>query len=155
MGLARIAGADAAMGGPERLTTTGQVMGTCDYMASEQAMDSHAVDARADIYALGCTLYTSPTWAAKFLDQWCTRTMRSKIEPMKKIVKTLREHRDLILNWFRAKGTVSAGSVEGLNNKAKLTMRKAYGFRTYEAIEIALYHTLDELPEPKFTHEFC
>src|SRR5208283_5881392 len=44
--------------------------------------------------------YTSPTWAGKFLDQWCTRTMRSKIEPMKKIVKTLREHRDLILNWF-------------------------------------------------------
>jgi serine/threonine-protein kinase len=57
MGLARIAGADAAMGGPERLTTSGQVMGTCDYMAPEQAMDSHTVDARADIYALGCTLY--------------------------------------------------------------------------------------------------
>ena len=57
MGLARIAGADAAMGGPERLTTTGQVMGTCDYMAPEQAMDCHAVDARADIYSLGCTLY--------------------------------------------------------------------------------------------------
>jgi len=99
--------------------------------------------------------YVSPTWAVKFLDQWCTRTMRSKIQPMKKIVKTLREHRDLILNWFRAKGTVSAGSVEGLNNKAKLTLRKAYGFRTYEAIEIALYHTLGDLPEPKFTHEFC
>ena len=99
--------------------------------------------------------YASPSWAVKFLDQWCTRTMRSKIEPMKKIVRSLREHRDLILNWFRAKGTVSAGSVEGLNNKAKLTMRKAYGFRTYAAIEIALYHTLGDLPEPKFTHEFC
>ncbi len=61
----------------------------------------------------------------------------------------------LILNWFRAKGTVSAGSVEGLNTKAKLTIRKAYGFRTYEAIEIALYHTLGDLPEPEFTHEFC
>jgi transposase len=98
--------------------------------------------------------YRSPGWAMKFLDEWCTRTMRSKIEPMKKIVGTLREHRELILNWFRAKGTVSAGSVEGLNNKAKLTTRKAYGFRTYEAIEIALYHTLGDLPEPNFTHEF-
>lgn len=99
--------------------------------------------------------YTSPVWAGKFLEQWCTRTMRSKIEPMKKIACSLREHRDLILNWFRARGTVSAGSVEGLNNKAKLTTRKAYGFRTYEAIEIALYHTLGNLPEPNCTHEFC
>jgi len=72
--------------------------------------------------------YASPGWAAKFLDQWCVRTMRSKIEPMKKIVKSLREHRDLILNWFRAKGTVSSGSVEGLNNKAKLTIRKPMVF---------------------------
>jgi transposase len=67
----------------------------------------------------------------------------------------VREHRDLILNSFCAHGTVSAGAVEGLNNKAKLTTRKAYGFRTYEAIEIALYHTLGDLPEPEFTHEFC
>jgi transposase len=99
--------------------------------------------------------YASPGWAVKFLDQWCVRTMRSKIEPMKKIARSLREHRDLILNWFRAQGTVSSGSVEGLNNKAKLTIRKAYGFRTYEAIEIAQYHTLGDLPEPNFTHEFC
>ncbi len=99
--------------------------------------------------------YTSPGWAVKFLEEWCTRTMRSKIEPMKKVAQSLREHRDLILNWFRAKGMVSAGSVEGLNNKAKLTTRKAYGFRTYEAIEIALYHTLGNLPEPEFTREFC
>jgi transposase len=99
--------------------------------------------------------YNSPGWAEKFLDQWCTRTMRTKIEPMKKIAGSLREHQSLILNWFRAKGMVSAGSVEGLNNKAKLTIRKAYGFRTYEAIEIALYHTLGKLPEPECTHEFC
>jgi transposase len=61
----------------------------------------------------------------------------------------------LILNWFRAKGTLSAGVVEGLNNKAKLTTRQAYGFRTFKAAEIALYHTLGRLPEPTFTHEFC
>ena len=99
--------------------------------------------------------YTYPACAAKFLDEWCTRAMRSKIEPMKKIVKTLRRHRDLILNWFVAKGAISAGIVEGLNNKAKLTMRKAYGFRTAKAIEIALYHQLGDLPEPEFTHRFC
>lgn len=99
--------------------------------------------------------YTSPTWAAKFLDQWCTRTLRSRIEPMQKVARSLREHRDLILNWFRARGAVSAGAVEGLNNKAKLTTRKAYGFRTYEGIETALYHTLGALPEPEFTHKFC
>jgi len=98
--------------------------------------------------------YFYPACAAKFLDEWCTRTMRSKIEPMKKIAKTLRRHRDLILNWFRAEGAVSAGIAEGLNNKAKLTMRKAYGFRTEKAIEIALYHQLGNLPEPEFTHEF-
>jgi len=98
--------------------------------------------------------YVSPGWAGKFLDEWCTRTLRSRIEPMMKVVYSLREHRDLILNWFRAHGTVSAGTVEGLNNKCKLTMRKAYGFRMYETIKIALFHTLGNLPEPEFTHRF-
>jgi transposase len=98
--------------------------------------------------------YVSPGWAGKFLDQWCTRTMRSKIEPMKKVARTLRNHRELILNWFRAKGALSSGIVEGLNNKVKLTTRKSYGFRTYEAIETALYHNLGTLPEPGFTHRF-
>jgi transposase len=99
--------------------------------------------------------YRTPGWAMKFLQQWCTRTMRSKIEPMKQVARSLREHRELILNWFRAKGTISAGTVEGLNNKAKLTTRKSYGFRTFEAAETALYHTLGALPEPEFAHEFC
>ncbi len=42
--------------------------------------------------------YVSPFWAGKFLDRWCPRTMRSKIEPMKKVAKTIRNHKPLILN---------------------------------------------------------
>jgi len=55
--------------------------------------------------------------------------MRSRIEPMKKVARTLRQHRDLILNYFRAQKLFSRGVVEGLNNKAKVTMRKSYGFQ--------------------------
>jgi transposase len=98
--------------------------------------------------------YNSPTWAAKFLDEWCRQTMRSRIEPMKKIARSLRQHRELILNYFRAQKLLSSGVVEGLNNKAKVTMRKAYGFRTFRALELALYHSLGKLPEPESTHKF-
>jgi transposase len=99
--------------------------------------------------------YSSPTWAAQFLDDWCRQVMQSRIEPMKKVAKTLRNHRDLILNYFRAKKQFSSGVVEGLNNKAKLTMRKAYGYRTFRVAEISLYHALGKLPEPELTHRFC
>jgi transposase len=81
--------------------------------------------------------------------------MRSKLHPMKKVARSLRKHRESILNWFRAEGKISAGIVEGFNNKAQLAIRKSYGFREYETIELALFHQLGALPEPKFTHEFC
>jgi len=98
--------------------------------------------------------YTSPTWAGRFLDAWCTRVMRSRIEPIKKQARSIRKHKQLILNWFRAKKLFNSGIVEGLNCKAKLTMRKAYGFRTFDALEIALYHQLGALPEPQMDHRF-
>jgi hypothetical protein len=61
--------------------------------------------------------------------------MRSRIEPMKKIARSLRQHRELILNYFRAQKLLSSGVVEGLSNKAKVTMRKSYGFRTFRVLE--------------------
>ena len=98
--------------------------------------------------------YDSPAWAAKFLDAWCTRAMRSRIEPVKKFARTMRAHRELLLNYFRAKKQFSSGVIEGLNNKAKVTMRKAYGYRTFRIAELSLYHVLGKLPEPKLTHRF-
>ena len=99
--------------------------------------------------------YRDPIWAGMFLDDWCHTVMRSSIEPMKTVVGSLRKHRALLLNWFAARGEVSTAAVEGMNNKAKLTVRKAYGFRGFKCLETALYHTLGRLPEPEVTHRFC
>ena len=98
--------------------------------------------------------YNSPSWAGKFLDVWRRQTMRSRIEPMKKIARSLRQRRGLILNYLRAQKLLSSGVVEGLNNKAKVTMRKSYGFRTFHVLELALYHSLGNVPEPETTHDF-
>jgi transposase len=100
-------------------------------------------------------VYRSPAWAGRFLDEWTRRAMRSRLEPMKKVARTLRNHRPLIVNWFRAKGEVSSGAVEGLNNKVKLVTRRSYGFRTARVAKLALMHNLGRLPEPKHTHRFC
>jgi transposase len=98
--------------------------------------------------------YCSAPWAGRFLDRWCTRVMRSRIEPMQKVARMLRGHRELILNWFRAKKAFSSGVVEGLNAKAKVATRRAYGFKVFKTLELALYHNLGELPEPETAHRF-
>jgi len=65
--------------------------------------------------------YQSVLWAGAFLDYWCFRALRSHLQPMKKVARMLRAHEPLILNWFRAKGEISSGAVEGLNNKIRET----------------------------------
>ena len=99
--------------------------------------------------------YTSVTWAGKFLDRWCAMVMRSGIVPMKAKAKMLQAHRDLILNYFRAKKEYSSAVVEGLNTKVKLVTRKAFGYRQAETIKIALFHALGRLPEPEHAHRFA
>ena len=65
LGLARFTGEDRAS-----LTVTydENVLGTADYLAPEQALDSHGVDGRADIYSLGCSLYYLLTGHPPFPD---------------------------------------------------------------------------------------
>jgi len=66
----------------------------------------------------------------------------------------LENHRELILNYFRAKKQYNSGIVEDLNRKINLTIRKSFGFRTIKIAKTCLYHQLGELPEPEFTHKF-
>lgn len=99
--------------------------------------------------------YKSPWGAARFLDGWIVSAAASRIPPIVKLAKTLDSHRELLLNWFRARRELAMGAVEGLNNKARVTTKLAYGFRSYEHGEIALFHRLGSLPEPEwFTHRF-
>ncbi|NOY42951.1 MAG: serine/threonine protein kinase [Planctomycetes bacterium] len=53
MGLARLVGDEASL----TMDNNENVLGTADYLAPEQALNSHEADRRADIYSLGCTLY--------------------------------------------------------------------------------------------------
>ena len=99
--------------------------------------------------------YNSVTWANKFIEEWTKDVMGHRGLPeLKKFAKMIRSHQELILNYFRAKKEFSSGIVEGFNNKAKLTIRKSYGFRSDKLREIALYHTLGNLPVPEITHRF-
>ena len=59
------------------------------------------------------------------------------------------------MNSINAKGELSSGAVEGLNNKIRVVTRRSLGFRTYKAMEMAMFHTLGRLPEPESTHKFC
>lgn len=98
--------------------------------------------------------YNSPTWAGKFLDNWCELAQEAELEPITQVTKMLQKHRPLILNYFVAKKVFNSGIVEGLNRKVNLTVRKAFGFRSYDVMETALYHQLGKLPEPQFHHDF-
>ncbi len=99
--------------------------------------------------------YDSPRWASWFLRKWCTRAMRSRLEPFKKFVRTLRAHEQLLMNYFKAGKEFSSGIVEGLNLRINLSMRRAYGYRSFDLMKTALFHQLGALPEPEFTHRFC
>lgn len=99
--------------------------------------------------------YRSPTWAAAYLKAWTSRAMRSRLEPMKKVVRMLRAHEELLLNCFRARRQYNSGVVDGLNNKARVSLANSYGHRSSEIIKLALYHALADLPEPPCSHNFC
>jgi serine/threonine protein kinase len=80
LGVARSLG-DAPAG--ERLTATGMILGTADYLAPEQWEASQTADIRADIYSLGCTLYhllagTPPFGGARY-SSWRLK-MRAHLE---------------------------------------------------------------------------
>jgi len=69
--------------------------------------------------------------AADMLDRWCARVQRSRLEPFVKAGRTIREHREGILAAIRL--GINNGRIEGLNNRVRLIIRRAYGFHSPQA----------------------
>jgi transposase len=65
------------------------------------------------------------------LDRWCARAQRSRLAPFVRLARTVRARREHILNAIRL--GLNNGRVEGLNNRVRLLIRRAYGFHTPEA----------------------
>lgn len=88
MGLALVAADD-----DESLTVANNenVLGTADYLAPEQALDSHTVDHRADIYGLGCTLYFLLTGRPPFNDGTLAQRIAKHQTEMPMSIRKLRE----------------------------------------------------------------
>jgi hypothetical protein len=89
------------------ITRAGAVMGSPAYMAPEQARDADRIDQRADIYALGCTLYTlvtgRPPFEGKSVREVITKHASEPIVPPRLIVGEIPEALSAIILKMTAK----------------------------------------------------
>ena len=97
--------------------------------------------------------YSRHPWAKRYLDKWFWWATHSRLQPMRDFAWMLRRHQDDLMNYFRL--PIHNGTVEGLNNKAKIISHKAYGFRTAKNYIRNLYHCMSDLPLPKTVHTFA
>ena len=96
--------------------------------------------------------YKTNPWARKYFKQWFWWATHSRLKPIREFAWMIRRHEEHILSWFHM--PINNGSVEGLNNKAKVISRKAYGFRTADHFICNLYHCMSYLPAPPLLHRF-
>ena len=96
--------------------------------------------------------YRTIGWATKYLKQWFWWATHSRLNPIRKFAWMIRRHEDNILSYFML--PICNASVEGLNNKAKIISRRAYGFRSVKSHILNLYHCLADLPWPNLMHTF-
>lgn len=76
--------------------------------------------------------------AREFAMRWTRTALKSRLEPLRKFARTVRKHLDGILMFFRYPGTTNAMS-EGMNNKIKLLIHKAFGFHSVTALMAMIY----------------
>lgn len=87
--------------------------------------------------------YVSPTWARKGWKRWLSWAMRCRLEPMKKVAKTVKEHLWGIINAIILK--VSNGPAESINSRIKTVKIRSRGFRNVDRLTNAIYFYLGGL----------
>lgn len=81
--------------------------------------------------------YRREGWAKRFLDGWLFRAMRSKLEPIKRIARMLREHKDGVIGWVTWQ--ISNGRLEGMNNRIRLLSHRSFGLHSADALIQLVY----------------
>ncbi len=87
--------------------------------------------------------YVSPIWARKGWKRWLSWAMRCRLEPMKKVAKTVKEHLWEIINAIILK--VSNGPAESINSRIKTVKIRSRGFRNVDRLMNAIYFYLGGL----------
>lgn len=122
------------------------------WLFSEERLPERHADTFAEVQALNLkvgrawaikeglrTLWTFRQGAAvrRFFDQWYAWAIRLRLEPVKKVARTIQRHLDGVLRF--AKHPITNGMAEGLNSKIMSIKRKAGGFRNPQNFTTAIY----------------
>jgi transposase len=87
------------------------------------------------------------TWAAKrFFKSWCTTALRSRLEPLRKFVRTIRAHSENIITFTESRLTNAKS--EGINRIIRIVKNRASGFRTVEAFIDLIYLVVGDVDIP-------
>lgn len=90
--------------------------------------------------------YKAQWGARRFLKAWCTTALKSRLEPIRKFVATLRKHTENIITFIPSRLTNAAA--EGLNRIIKIVKNRASGFRTVQAFIDLIYLTIGDVDIP-------
>jgi transposase len=90
--------------------------------------------------------YKAPWAAERFIRQWLTSALRSRLEPMRKFVSTIRTHFDGVLAFVGSR--LTNAMAEGLNRIVKIVKNRASGFRTLDAFTDMIFLTVGDVDIP-------
>lgn len=90
--------------------------------------------------------YKAPWAARRFLNRWTTTALRSRLEPLRKFVRTVRRHSEGIIAFVQIR--LTNATAEGLNRIARIVHNRASGFRNLDAFADMLFLTIGDVDIP-------